>query len=229
MIKAVLIDIDNTLLSFDGYVKATLKEGFKRFELAEYEDWMYDVFTRINLNFWHGLEKGEVTFEDIERDRFNAVFKEIGIEYDGPTFEKYFRECLNDSAIVMDGAMELLRYLKGRYILCSASNGPYYQQTNRLRLASMLDFFDMHFISEEVGYSKPSEEFFKTVMERLNEKEKILSSECVIIGDSITSDMTGGKRCGMVTCWFNPDGLDVPDGMKLDYVIKRFEEVEEFI
>lgn len=51
----------------------------------------------------------------------------------------------------------------------------------------------------------------------------------MIIGDSITSDMAGGKGCGMITCWYNPDGLDVPDGMKLDYIIGRLEEVEKFI
>ena len=32
--KAVFLDIDNTLLSFDGYVKQTMKEGFEHFGLS---------------------------------------------------------------------------------------------------------------------------------------------------------------------------------------------------
>ena len=29
MIKALFIDIDNTLLDFDGYVRETMKKGFR--------------------------------------------------------------------------------------------------------------------------------------------------------------------------------------------------------
>lgn len=36
-VKAVFLDIDNTLLSFDGYVKQTMKEGFEHFGLKPYE------------------------------------------------------------------------------------------------------------------------------------------------------------------------------------------------
>ena len=35
MIKAVFIDIDNTLLSFTGYVKQAMREGFAELSLAE--------------------------------------------------------------------------------------------------------------------------------------------------------------------------------------------------
>ena len=42
--KAVFLDIDNTLLSFDGYVKQTMKEGFEHFGLKPYEPYMFDIF-----------------------------------------------------------------------------------------------------------------------------------------------------------------------------------------
>ena len=56
--------------------------------------------------------------------------------------------------------MELLKYLHGKYILCVASNGPYMQQVNRLKISGMLPYFSDLFISEEIGSSKPSEKFF---------------------------------------------------------------------
>ena len=48
MIKALFIDIDDTILDFVGYVKETMKIGFGKFGLPEYEPWMYDVFHEKN-------------------------------------------------------------------------------------------------------------------------------------------------------------------------------------
>ena len=38
MIKAILLDIDNTLLSFDEYVKETMKNGFEKFKIGVYKN-----------------------------------------------------------------------------------------------------------------------------------------------------------------------------------------------
>ena len=114
MIKIVLFDIDNTLLSFDGYVKQCMKEGFEKYHLKKYEDWMFYTFKQINDALWISLEKGEITFEQIKATRFNKVFDALGINFDGPTFEAYFRECLHSNAIPMEGALEILEYLSNK-------------------------------------------------------------------------------------------------------------------
>ena len=44
LIKVVLIDIDNTLLSFTGYVKEAMREGFSLFGLKPYTEAMFPVF-----------------------------------------------------------------------------------------------------------------------------------------------------------------------------------------
>lgn len=231
MIKAVLFDIDNTLLSFDGYVKQSMEEGFAHFGLKGYEPWMFDVFTRENNALWLALERGEITFEDIKAGRWNRIFSVLGIGFDGPTFETYFRAKLNESAIPVEGSLAMLRQLRGKVILCAASNGPYEQQMNRLKLAGMAEHFDYFFISEEMGASKPSAEFFSLCFDRINEgrPETIFPEEMLIVGDSLTSDMAGGINAGMKTCFFDPQGKGVPDGMKLDHVVRSLSEVETYV
>ena len=161
MIRAIYIDIDNTLLDFDAYVKESLRSGLEQFGLRPYEDWMYDTFEKVNSGLWLQIEDGSLTFEELQKIRFNRVFEAIGgIDFDGVVFEKYFREFLNESAIPVEGAMEMLEYLAGKYILCTASNGPYNQQIHRLEIAGMLKYFRHHFISEKIGFSKPAKEFF---------------------------------------------------------------------
>ena len=67
--KLILIDIDNTLLDFDAYIRQTMEEGFAHFGLRPYEPWMYDVFHRENNKLWRQIEEGTLTFQELEKIR----------------------------------------------------------------------------------------------------------------------------------------------------------------
>ena len=101
MLKVILFDIDNTILSFDEYVKESMKNGFRKFEIGIYEDDMFNIFNQVNTGLWHAIEKGELDFEGLKKIRWNMIFERLGISADGEAFEKYFRECLFESAIPM--------------------------------------------------------------------------------------------------------------------------------
>jgi YjjG family noncanonical pyrimidine nucleotidase len=231
MIKVVMLDIDDTLLSFERYVVEAMRNGFGKFGIAEYTDDMHGVFNKINTELWRRIERGEITLEELKRDRWNMIFKRLGIDFDGERFEKYFREGLFESAIPEEGALDLLEYLNGKYILCAASNGPYLQQKNRLRIGKMLGYFFEVFVSEDIGSSKPYESFFATCVERLELKmgENIKADEIIIIGDSLSSDMKGGIRFGMKTCFYNPDKKDLPDGMSVDHQVTSLSEIKNIL
>ena len=46
--QAVFIDIDNTLLDFEEYVKQTMKTGFEHFGLKPYKQYIYYIATHAN-------------------------------------------------------------------------------------------------------------------------------------------------------------------------------------
>ena len=210
----IFIDIDNTLLDFDAYIRQTMAEGFAHFGLRPYEPYMEEIFHRENGKLWHQIEAGTLTFRELEQIRWNNVFRALQIDFDGPVFEKYFRAALYDSAIPVDGAMELLRALHGDYTLAVASNGPYEQQLHRLELAGMKPYFDWFFVSEKLGVSKPAAAFFDGAFAELNRGREtpVRPADCVIIGDSLTSDMAGGRGYGMRTCYFRrPDASESRD------------------
>lgn len=231
MIKTIFFDIDNTLLSFDGYVKQTMKEGFREFGICEYDENMFDTFTKVNNSLWHRIEEGTLTFDELIKIRWNNIFASLGVDFDGVEFEKYFRSRIFDNAIPIGGAYDLLGYLKGRYVLCTASNGPYAQQINRLKVGKMLDYFDFNFISEDIGHQKPTKEFFDECFRRMNagRENAILPSESLIVGDSLTSDIKGGTDSGMKTCYFNFKSLPVPDNAAPDHVVESLEEIRFFV
>lgn len=215
--KAIFIDIDNTLLDFDAYVRTTMEQGFAHFGLPAYRPEMYHTFTAENNKLWRQIEEGTLTFAELQKIRWNNVFAALGIHFDGPAFEHYFRAALHESAIPVPGAMELLQSLSGRALLCVASNGPYEQQLHRLEIGGMKPYFDYFFISEHAGAAKPAPAFFDYAFRELNENRSvpILPQETLIIGDSLSSDIAGGLQYGMKTCYYRrlgapaaPTGVD---------------------
>lgn len=203
MIKAVLIDIDNTILDFDAYVEWSIRTGMEHFGICKYEPYMLDVFHTENNKLWKQIEEGTLTIDELKKIRFNNVFAALGFSFDGVTFEKYFRDSLNESAILIDGAKEMIEDLSKDYILCTASNGPYNQQVHRMEISGLNRFISHHFISEKIGYSKPSENYFKRCMKVLNKSGSVCVDEVVMIGDSVTADINGGKAFGMKTVFFD--------------------------
>lgn len=228
-IKVIFIDIDNTLLDFDEYVKETMKNGFNHFSLKEYQPYMYDIFTQENNKLWLQIEKGEITFQELEKIRWNNVFKALDINFDGVLFEKYFRSALYNSAILINNAVEILSYLSKKYILCVTSNGPYNQQIHRLEIANIKKYFSYYFISEKIGYSKPNKKFFKEAFKELNQKIDVLPNECMIIGDSLTSDIKGGHEYNMKTCFFNKHQKDIKFNENIDYIIDDLKNIENIL
>mgnify|MGYP002564130142 CR=1 FL=1 len=222
----IFIDIDNTLLDFDAYIRQTMAEGFAHFGLRPYEPYMEEVFHRENGKLWHQIEAGTLTFRELEQIRWNNVFRALQIDFDGPVFEKYFRAALYDSAIPVDGAMELLRALHGSYTLAVASNGPYEQQLHRLALAGMKDCFAYFFISQRIGASKPSPVFFDAAFREVNEGRgtPITPADAAIIGDSLTSDMAGGRGYGLKTVYYRRPGAAPADG-SVDVTVEDLRDI----
>lgn len=225
MIKAVLLDIDNTILDFDAYVREALENGFAAFGLGKYDPSVCDAFVSINNSLWRELEKGNLTMDALFAVRFQKIFSHLGIEADGQAFETYFAEYLNESAIPVDGAHALVKYLGEKYILAAASNGPYLQQAHRLSLAGMDMHFAHLFISQKVGASKPSEAFFRFCIRILNEKESVSPDEIIMIGDSPTSDLAGAGSMGMKTIYFDRYKRGLPCQFRADYCVHSLDGI----
>ena len=90
----------------------------------------------------------------------------------------------------------------------------------------MLPFFDHLFASEQIGFEKPSENFFDACFAALSD---ISPEESMIIGDSITADMMGGLRYGIQTCWVNYHHAQPPKDIPLTYIVDALEDIKHFL
>ena len=66
----------------------------------------------------------------------------------------------------------------------------------------LTDFFDGIYVSDEIGYAKPDVRFFEFVLTANGVKRE----NCLVIGDSLTSDIKGANSSGIESIWYNPKG-----------------------
>ena len=224
MIKAVLCDIDNTVLDFDACSKKSMINAFEKFSL-EYREEMFNVFYKKNKELWEAVEKGTLTVPELYEIRWNEIFSLLGIEADGVAVEKVFHKGIEEGYEKMDGAEEFLEYLSDKFTVYAASNAPYNQQKTRLKKAGLLDYFKGLFVSGEIGFQKPTLEFFDYCINALGLKPE----EIIIIGDSLTADIKGGITAGLKTCWFNPKNNSISEGVRPDYVIADLREIKNIL
>ena len=72
---------------------------------------------------------------------------------------------------------------------------------------------------KKFGASKPSGDFcarHASSVINSSREESLLPHETVMIGDSLTSDIAGGRQYGMQTCWYMRDkGQEIPAEVSL--------------
>lgn len=220
----VFIDIDDTLLDFTKCANDAIKSACNKFGVP-YTTTLVDTFHPINLDLWHRLEKKEVTKEKLFDTRFQIVFDKLGIKADGIAFETAFRENFHESAILVDGARDLLEYLRSKHKVYVASNASMHQQTNRMKRAELDGYIDGYFVSEEIGFPKPQKEFFDACFKALPD---VKPQDVVMIGDSLSADIKGACEYGLKTIWYNHRN-EPTAGVKCDYIVSRLSEVKNIL
>ena len=220
----IFIDVDNTLLDFDACANKSIETACDRFGVP-YTQRFIDVFHPVNLDLWHRLERKEITKEQLFQVRFNKVFEILGIECDGHAFEDEFHKNLFETAIKIDGAEELLKYLHSKHKVYVASNATLAQQQNRLKNAGLLKYIDGIFVSEEIGYPKPQRAFFDACFASLPDANP---SNTIMIGDSVSADINGAREYGMKTIWYN-HRHESTDGVECDLVADDLYQIVQML
>ena len=199
MYKHILIDLDDTLWDFKKNSKIAMQEIFNDYELIKYYDSFesfYAIYLAKNHQLWELYSKGEITKDFLSLERFLYPLRIAGCDNSefAKTLGNDFLYRTTQQTNLVEGAIELLEYLKEKkYNLSIISNGFIEVQYTKLRRSGLLPYFTNIFLSEEVGYQKPDIRFFQAVLEKLEAK----SSECLVIGDNLQTDIQGALNANM--------------------------------
>lgn len=213
--KAVFFDLDATLLDFHRSESEALSKTLLNHDITPNTE-MICYYSRVNDSQWKLLEKGEITREKVLTRRFEIFFDGIGVKADPKEIRREYEYNLSQSAFYMENAEELLTELKDIYRLFVVSNGTAKVQDGRIAKSGIDKYFEKIFISEKIGYNKPDKRFFEYCFASLPDLDP---DDTVIVGDSLSSDIKGGKNAGIKTVWYNPHIQEPPQDLIPDYQV----------
>ncbi len=222
MIKAIFIDIDDTILDWHLCSHQAASIAAKKLNILLPSNF-FDVLDEVNQDLWDRYDRKEIDFETIKAIRFKTIFEKTNIIANPIEFEAKFREGVRDSTIEVEGARDLLEYLYSKYYVFAASNSNLYQQVRRLSRGALLDYFNDLFISEDIGHRKPSKEFFIECIKRSHFEP----NEIIVIGDSLTTDIQGANNANLKSIWYNPKRKEV--NHSATYMVYDLNEIKKIL
>lgn len=223
-IKAILYDVDGTLLDFEIQEEVALSYCFKKYNLGELSEEKLELYKRINLGYWEMFENNLITKEKLVVKRFEDYLEALGVKLDAEEVNDTYFSKLGDTIVFKDNSYELVKSLKGKIKQYVVTNGAIRVQKTKLAKSGFDKLMDDVFISDEVGYQKPRKEFFDAIKNRLGD---IANDEILIVGDSLTSDMKLADNCNLISCFYNPKKKDYKVDFKIDYEISDLNEVKK--
>ena len=211
MIKAIIFDLDNTLVDF-------MKMKFMSMEAA--------ASAMIDAGLRHG--------KDRIMKRLFRLYDQYGWE-DQTIFQKYlmqeagkvgyrvlanainaYRRVRHSFIEPFPHVMETLLELKQRGMkLAIVSDAPKLKAWIRLTAMKIDRFFDLIVGFEDTKQRKPSKKPFEVVLSKL----KLKPEECLMIGDMPHKDIKGAKSMGIYTCFARYGSLKKAPDVKPDYII----------
>ena len=211
-IRALLMDIDDTLFDFQTSSRNALTIAFCAFGLP-FTPEMWARYRALDADLWQRFERGRITKEKLYVERFRIFFAEYSLEADPAAFNAAnFRE-LGEQRNFMPHCEQALRQLHAKYKIFIVTNGNTDIQKRRIAASGMAQYFDRVFISEQMGCKKPDRQFYDRVFAEIGEEYRACS---IMIGDSLSSDMQGGRNAGIPTCLY---GQPEPITPLCDYAI----------
>ena len=195
-IKAVLFDLDGTLLPMDQdiFVKAYFGGISKKLSTRGYEP------ESLIKAIWKGTEAmirndGNGTNEEVFWNFFKGVYGEKSLD-DMPYFDEFYKTEFDKVSAVCGNTPEakaiVERLKKSGIRVALATNPifPFIATESRIRWAGLTpQDFEFYTSYENCRFSKPNPNYYLDIVEKLGLKPE----ECVMVGNDVGDDMVAEK------------------------------------
>ena len=224
----VLFDLDGTLLDYAAAETAAVRATLADARLEPTPE-LTAAYREINARHWAALERGETTGARLRVERWRELLDVHGGDHSDPDelAQRYLAH-LAAGAQLHDGAYEVVSDLTEDHAIAYVTNGLADVQRPRLLASSLAGFAEVVVISDEVGAAKPDPAIFDAAFDQMGRPER---DAVVMVGDSLSADIAGGRAYGLTTVWLADAGRPDPvlDDRMPDHRIARLSELPPLV
>lgn len=192
MIKAVIFDLDDTLISEKEYIRSGFRQVSKKIaeEYELREEYVYELMYS--------------TFNEDSKNVFNRVLDKLNISYDMDYIKElidFYRGHIPDIKLY-DDAKYIIEALYDKGIkLGMITDGYKVTQRNKLEVLGISDYFNCIIVTDELGreFWKPHKRPYEIVKDKLGFDYENM----VYVGDNISKDFVTANKLGMNTILIN--------------------------
>jgi len=105
---------------------------------------------------------------------------------------------------LIDGAIDILEYLKRKYDLHLITNGFKEVQHLKIKKSQIRKYFKTIVTSEDLGVKKPNPKIFEYALQQ----SKAKAGESIMIGDSLEADVYGAINFGIEAIHLDIDNIE---------------------
>ncbi len=221
--RAILIDLDDTLIAFDAgnNLEACWLTACTEFAEALPETDLPALVKRIRArarDFWGDPERrawGRLNLDAARVHIVKTAFGQVGIEEDelaNQIAKSYVRE--REAVIhVFPGAVETVAQLRAKGIkLALVTNGDAATQRRKVNRFQLEPLFDTVLIEGEFGYGKPHQAVYLEALNRLGTKPE----ETWMVGDNYEWEVVGPMQHGIRGIWIDHAGEGLPETAEVE-------------
>lgn len=191
MIKAILFDLDETLMDRSTSIKRFLQVQHAKF-IRSFNGISMEAYS----NRFIEIESHGLVWKDKVYQTLVSEFQIQGLSWE-QLVEDYVLN-LHKSCVLYDNVMTTLEVFKKKgYQFGLITNGLYAVQWPNIQALGLAPFFSSILISEKEGIKKPDAAIFHRGISQLN----VACERAVFIGDHPISDIKGAKEAGLKTIW----------------------------
>jgi putative hydrolase of the HAD superfamily len=215
MIKAVIFDIDNTIVDFLEMKKKSIGPAVDAMIYAGLKLSREDALAKIySLYEKYGMEY-KLIFQELLKSVGQFDYKIVAA---GIIAYRMYREVKP-----YPGMLDVLKSLRKKGVkLAIVSDAPSLKAWLRLTYMDMADMFDVVVAFDDTHHAKPSSLPFEKAVAELG----VARDEVLMIGDRPERDIVGAKHMGFVSCFARYGNLNVPKGQSgADFEAERPEDI----
>ncbi|WP_414042189.1 HAD family hydrolase [Macrococcus animalis] len=219
MVKAIIFDLDGTLLNREASLKLFLDDQFERFR---------EYFTHVQkndyINYFIALDE----YGYVKKDRvYKALLDQLNIHFiEKDDLLRDFELNYPKFATGYPNVKDIISRLQNRgYKIGIITNGNVEHQSYIINVLGIEKYVLETLISEAIGYRKPEPEIFLMMCEKLGVRPR----ECMFVGDHPINDVEAANALGMETVFKDNHYFEVPDKRIMNYHIEDLTELFNII